>query len=201
MRVRVSSSMLWLKKYADDNQDPAVQKAVGSNDPIHVMQKLREMKNASWAWFTLEMAKLFWFSLSNALPDTTSLFPASAPPFAGLNSILGTQILFHNCSTDHNDSTQSQCILFHNCFHSHNYYLETQKFESSSGSCMKLGMWIVLDIKLSTSLLPFICWDLEMWIVQCEDGVYVRINQVREILEAKHANRPTSTSILNTFPP
>jgi len=39
--------MLRLKKCVDNNQDPAVQEAVGSNDPIQVMQKLREMKNAS----------------------------------------------------------------------------------------------------------------------------------------------------------
>ena len=47
MRIRVGSSIPLLRKCADNDQDPAVQKAVGSSDPIDVMRKLREMKNAS----------------------------------------------------------------------------------------------------------------------------------------------------------
>lgn len=49
MRVSVStSSTMTLEFRATDwVQDPEIQKKVGSNDPVEVMQKLREMKNNS----------------------------------------------------------------------------------------------------------------------------------------------------------
>ena len=49
MRLNVSKTVQIndFRRQLIERQDPAIQKATGTKDPIEVMAKLREMKNAS----------------------------------------------------------------------------------------------------------------------------------------------------------
>jgi hypothetical protein len=49
-------------------QDPAVQKVVGSSDPVQVMAKLREMNNASWRAIRLLYQGMKDLTLPEVLP-------------------------------------------------------------------------------------------------------------------------------------